>query len=290
MSNGGGYVGVNVEALNRAAVPEAARFLNSHLNDRVSSETWAAALDTPWATPQPNHGFILREDDTVVGVLLAFYSEREIAGRSESFCNLGAWCVLPDYRFQSLRLLRTALAQDGYTFTDLSPSGPVIPLNTRLGFTSLDTTTFVVPCLPRLPLGSTKVLTEIADIRPSLTADERRIFDDHQWAPAVHHVVMQRREGHCYVLYRRDRRKGLPLFATVLYASNRTVFARGAGALAGQVGVRHRVVALLVEDRVADRPAHAVELRRARPKMFRSQTVKAEEVDNLYSELCCVPW
>ena len=68
---------------------------------------------------------------TVVGAHLAFYSERTIDGRSERFCNLGAWCVLPDHRFHALRLLKALLAQDGYHFTDLSPSGNVVGVNQR---------------------------------------------------------------------------------------------------------------------------------------------------------------
>ena len=85
---------------------------------------------------------------TIVGAHLAFYSERVIDGRLERFCNLGAWCVLPEHRFHALRLLKALLAQDGYHFTDLSPSGNVIGLNTRLGFRFLDTTATAIPNLP----------------------------------------------------------------------------------------------------------------------------------------------
>ena len=79
----------------------------------------------PWKADAPNHGFMLRDGQRVVGVYLAFYSERVIAGRVERFCNLGAWCVLPEFRFHSVRLLKALLAQDGYHFTDLSPSEKV---------------------------------------------------------------------------------------------------------------------------------------------------------------------
>ena len=52
----------------------------------------------PWKVDAPNHGFMLRDGQRVVGAYLAFYSERLIAGRMERFCNLGAWYVLPEYR------------------------------------------------------------------------------------------------------------------------------------------------------------------------------------------------
>ena len=96
---------------------------------RLGRSTGRDALDVPWEVESPNAGFMLLDDDEIVGVQLAFYSERTIDGRRERFCNLGAWCVLPDYRLHSLRLLKAALSQKGYHFTDLSPSGNVIGIN-----------------------------------------------------------------------------------------------------------------------------------------------------------------
>ena len=91
---------------------------------------------------------MLLDGDRIVGAHLAFYSRADDRRPPERFCNLGAWCVLPEYRFHGLRLLKALLAQEGYHFTDLSPSGNVVGLNKRLGFEFLDTTTALVPNLP----------------------------------------------------------------------------------------------------------------------------------------------
>jgi hypothetical protein len=282
---------VQVEPISGGDIPAVATFLHTNLNSRVSAASWATALDVPWPARQPNHGFLLRGEGEVLGVLLAFYSERDINGRLERVCNLGAWCVRPDARFQSVRLLKAALAQDGWHFTDLSPSGAVVPLNARLGFQSLDTSTRLLPCLPRVPLlGRTRVVADPRRVRALLSARDRRVYDDHRGAAAAYHVVLQRPEGMSYVIYRRDRRKNLPLFASVLYASDTTVFERGATALGAHLLRAHGVLALLVESRVAGEPSRSISLSRSRPKMFRSPTLTADQVDNLYSELCCVPW
>ena len=140
--------GVRVAPINDADVPAVADFLHANLNGRVSADHWAEALDVPWEVERPNAGFMLLDEGDVVGVQLAFYSERLIEGRRERFCNLGAWCVLPDYRFHGLRLLKSALDQEGYHFTDLSPSGNVVDINSRLDFRFLDTSTVLVPNLP----------------------------------------------------------------------------------------------------------------------------------------------
>ena len=54
----------------------------------------------------------------------------------------------PGYRLHGLRLLKAVLRQEGYHFTDLSPSGNVVGINERLRFRFLDTTTALVPNLP----------------------------------------------------------------------------------------------------------------------------------------------
>ena len=117
---------VEVRPIGATDVVAVSEFLHAHLNERVPVAAWARALDVPWPVERPNAGFMLLDDGDVVGAHLAYYSERTISGRRERFCNLGAWCVLPEFRFHALRLLKALLAQDGYHFTDLSPSGSVV--------------------------------------------------------------------------------------------------------------------------------------------------------------------
>src|ERR1700751_1219007 len=117
----------------KAAVAD---FLHANFDERVP---WARSyMALPWKVDAPNHGFMLRDGHRVVGAYLAFYSERLIAGGVERFCNLGARCVLPEYRFHSVRLLKALLAQDGYHFTDLSPNKTVESVNARFKFRHLD--------------------------------------------------------------------------------------------------------------------------------------------------------
>ena len=51
-------------------------FLNKNLNKRVSGSDWARAARVPWSVDSPNHGFMLRDENDIVGVYLAFYSSR----------------------------------------------------------------------------------------------------------------------------------------------------------------------------------------------------------------------
>ena len=103
----------------------------------------------PGRSARPNHGFLLRADDRLVGVQLAFYSEREVDGESSPASATSApGASSRSTAAHGIRLLRAVLAQRGYHFTDLSPSGNVVPLNRKLGFELLDTETALVPHRP----------------------------------------------------------------------------------------------------------------------------------------------
>lgn len=286
-------MGVRVAPVMSGDVRPVAEFLHANLNSRVPVEAWARAMDVPWKVDAPNHGvMLLDETGTILGVLLAFYSEREIAGRTERFCNLGAWCVLPAHRFHSLKLLKSLLAQPGYHFTDLSPSGNVVPINKRLGFTSLDTATALIPNLPwpALP-GRRRLISRPELIRARLTGDELARHLDHAEAAAARQVLLTDGEKTCLVMFRKDRRKGLPLFGTVLYVSDPAVFRRMRRRFLGHLLVRHGILLTLAELRVVgDRPALSRLLPSHRDKMFRSDGLGPDDIDYLYSELVCLSW
>jgi hypothetical protein len=271
-----------------------ADFLHANLSSRVGVQQWERAMRPPWEGHQPNHGFLMEYRGAVVGAYLALYATRQIDGQPEDFCNLAAWCVLPAHRHQGLRLVRALLAQPGYHFTDLSPSGSVVELNRRLRFEAFDTTTALVPNLPlpRSPgSGAIRLFSDPHEVLDRLEDRERTIYEDHIGAAAAHHLVLVRGRDTCYVVFRRDRRKDLPLFASLLYVSNPALFDAGQRLVYRHLLLRHRIPFTLVEVRVSrSRPRLAIMLRSPRPKMYRSPTLAPDQIDYLYSELVCVSW
>ena len=283
---------VDVLPIRREDLDTVGVFLHFHLNSRLSASEWAQAVQVPWDIETPNHGYMLVEGGSTVGVYLAFYSERQLAGRLERFCNLGAWCVLPKHRFHSLLLLRALLAQKGYHFTDFSPSGNTVPVNERLGFQRLDTSSALMLNLPWPSIArNVRVISDHLLIEQTLNLHELKMFQDHLGAKAVRHAVIIVGDKHCYVAFRKDRRKSLALFASVLYVSDPTIFRRGIRQFARHLLLRHRVVATLMELRViGERPQGCIMLNQARPKMFKSESLQCDQIDYLYSELVCVAW
>lgn len=282
---------VDVAPITDRDVPAVATFFHQHLNDRLSVEEWARCAVPPWSVAAPNHGFLLRQGEDVVGAYLAFYSEREVAGETRRFCNQAAWCVLDEHRAHGVRLARAMLRQPGYEFVDLSPSGNVVDLNKRLGFECLDTTTVLVPNLPLPSRPGIRVLSGRAEVEAALSGRDLAVYHDHRDAAAALHFVVRVDGESCYVIARRDRRKGLPLFASVLHVSDPDVLRRAGHAPYRHLLLRHRALVTLVEPRIAGRPPRPSRRQRSsRHKMFRSNQLGPESIDYLYSELVCVPW
>jgi len=275
-----------------ADVQRVAVFLQQHLNKRIAPDSWARAVSVPWQVEAPNAGFMLVADGSVVGAYLAFYSSRILAGRTERFCNLGAWCVDPRYRLHSLRLLHALLAQPGYHFTDLSPSGNTVPVNVRMKFASLDTTTALTLNIPWPALGKKVVVTDNPDvIGRALSGSALQIYRDHVGTAAARHLLIQRGADTCYVIFRKDRRKRMRLFASILYVSNPPLLHRLQRRVGWHLLRHHGALATLSELRIVkERPSWSWLLRRPRTKMFRSEHLQARQVDDLYSELVCLNW
>jgi hypothetical protein len=280
--------GVDVVPITADDVAVVADFLRDNLNDHVP---WRlACASTPWEAMSPNHGFMLRDDHRVVGALLALYSERLVDGRPERFCNMGSWCVLPEYRSRSLSLLKALLAQDGYHFTVLTADIGPQEILAWSGFRYLDTSAALIPNLPwpAAPSG-TRISGDPDVIDATLAGSARTLYRDHATALAARHLVLTRGGQSCYVMYRESRFKDKPV-ALVLHASNPELFHRALRPLTSHLLVRRRLVATLAELAIIDhKPPLSFSVTNW-PKMYRSDTLQPGQVDYLYSELTCVPW
>lgn len=278
-----------IESADASAV---GRFLHSRLNSRVSSEAWARVVTPPWQDRAPNHGFMLLSDGEIVGAYLAVYSERSSPKGPTPVCNLAAFCVLEDHRAQGLRLIRALLAQKQYDFTDFSPSGSVVALNERLGFRRLDTATRLAANLPRPPRRGTRVTEDPATLERVLRGRDAEVYRDHRDAAAARHLLVERDGRHGYLVFRRDRRKGLPLFATPLYVGGDSDCLSAAWpGVASHLLLKHGLPATLAERRILGfLPGPGLDLRNPRAKMIRGERLDAEAIDYLYSELTLVQW
>jgi hypothetical protein len=270
-----------------------ARFLHSNLNARVSVDGWARLLLPPWdAGAVPNRGFQLVHDETIVGAYVAVYSRREFGGEPRQVCNLAAFCVLEEHRAHSVRLIRALLGQRGYVFTDFSPSGNVVAMNERLGFRHVDTAGRLVVNLPRPGRSAVRVSDDPENLERRLEGRDAQAYRDHRATAAARHVLVEADGAYAYLVYRRERRKRLPLFAVPLYAGGDRALLQRSWPLVGAHLLRRGLPVTLAERRVVGfaPPGPGRALASNRPKMFRGADVDPASLDYLYSELTLVQW
>ncbi|NEN04794.1 hypothetical protein G3T36_02820 [Diaminobutyricibacter tongyongensis] len=294
----------NVNVVNPGAAPEVkpislddameiAHFFHAQLNERVTADQWARLLMPPWEDGSaPNRGFQLVADGTVVGACAAVYSHRDIEGEGRAVCNLAAFCVLPDYRPHSVRLVRALLGQRGYVFTDFSPSGNVVAMNERLGFRHLDTAGRLLVNLPSPVPARVRVTDDPAVLSARLRGPDADAFRDHRQAAATRHLLVETDAAYAYLVYRRERRKGLPLFAVPLYVGGERDLLRMAWPRVGAHLLRRGLPFTLAERRLIgftpSGPGRTFEHNRY--KMFRDKGTDGASLDYLYSELTLVEW
>jgi GNAT superfamily N-acetyltransferase len=283
---------VEVRPIRGDDVSEIATFFHRHLNHAVTPSAWARLLEPPWRTESEEHGYQLRVNGELVGAYAAVFSRRLSRGTPQTFCNLAGFSVRDEYRAQGLLLLRAALKRRDLQYTDLSPSGNVVELNRRMGFTPLDTRTRLVVNVPRLPARRWKVSSRESDILDALHENDTRIYLDHRNAPAAEHLVVRSGDRYSYLVFRADRRKGMQLFASPLYVGgDRDLLAEAWGSVRSHILRTRRLPFFLAEERILGfRKGLGRELQNPRPKMIRGDGIDPSTVDYLYSELTLVSW
>jgi hypothetical protein len=284
--------GVSTQPITSDDAFSVSEFLHENLNSQVSAAEWKQLILPPWTHVGPNHGFQLVTDEgAVVGVYAAIYSQRDVDGITIDVCNLAAFCVLEAFRVHSLKLIRALLKQPGFVFTDLSPSGNVVAMNERLGFHCLDTATRLVVNLPYIHRRGLRLTSDPVILDRVLVGHDAVVYRDHRNARAAEHLLVEREGKYGYLMFRRDRRKGLQLFSTPLYLGGSSAVIESSWKAIRSYLLSRGLMFTLAEHRVLGfTRGLGATLANPRSKMFRGSGIHADQVDYLYSELTLVEW
>ena len=272
-----------IEPVTSESLGEFAAFLHQHLNPALSVSDWQLALSHHWGDePRPNHGFVLRDEGRVVGGIGALYASRVIGDRLRKVCNITSWCVLDDYRKQSMRLAMMLTEQPGWDFTDFSPTEVVGGVLRFLKFAPLDERQTVLLPLPWL-FASGSVIREPDKIEAQLQGVALRQYLDHKDFPWLNHLLVGEGRDWCHVIYKRGQFKGLPA-ARVIHVGSPELLARHWRRLALHLLARG-FASVHIETRKAPADLWPSRIRSGfNAKVFRSPDLGHNEVDYLYSE------
>jgi hypothetical protein len=273
-----------LEPIRDEDVPEFCKFLAENLNGTRTATAWASAFRQDWCSAKPNNGFLIRHEGRIVGGIGAIYAGRSIRGRSERFCNITSWCVLDAFRAQSMRLAMALTGQPGFHFTDLTPTEVVSKTLQFLKFKPMNERQAIWPNVP-WPFGPVRVLADPERVERVLAPDDAKAYRDHRHLPWLGHLAVGKKHEWCYVVWKRTRLKGIT-GALVLAMSDPDRFLRYRWALGGHLLLRHGLAYTRVECRLLPRPPRpCIELSGFRNKVFKSDTLTAVDMSNLYSEL-----
>ena len=188
-------------------------FWRASFRSRCPADVWRRAFEMRWAASKPNNGFMMKSGAEIVGALGAIYSDQEIDGRIERFCNMTSWYVSEPHRSRGLLLLLQLIRQDGYTFTNLSASPDVEAILRHAGFDGMSKDVYGVPHLVspvRFP-SNVRVLDSVAEMASVLPPTRRQICLDHAHCRRSTQVAIgTEQDGYCHVMFTVSRSRRVP--------------------------------------------------------------------------------
>jgi hypothetical protein len=281
---------VAVLPITEADLPSVAAFLAKGFGAKDSAGSWLRAFRQPWAEQPPNHGFMLRDGDRIVGAIGAIYSDQMVHGRRERFCNINNWYVESDFRRHSILLLSKLLAQPGLHFTNLTPRPDLVSMFLALKFRYIDDgrVTYLLNT-PRLSRRGSEVLSDADAIAASLPPDDAKVFRDHVTCTGLGQLAVgSPADGYAHVAFHKTAIKHVACI-TVLHVSAPGVLARHLPALRSHLLTRHHAPLTRIDTRLLAATAPlSVELKRAPHNMYLSRTLAPSDVSCLYTELAAL--
>lgn len=260
------------------------------IDPSLTETVWSSIFNYKWEREEDYCGYGLFDDKEIVGFLGLIFSKRMIDDNIEYFCNMTSWIVKEQYRGHSLSLLLPVLRLKYHTITDLSPSEDVIRILERFGFKELDSRVKIL-----LPTGIFRrdnsidnccISLDMNQMKGILNEKEMRIFKDHFDYPYFGHLLAYNDNSHCYVIFTIVRKTRLP-YCYIQYISNVELFSIYSRTIRSRITKAGKTRFVLVDSRLVRgiKFPFSYDLPIRFPKLYRSSSLRPEQIDNLYSEL-----
>lgn len=287
---------VTVPEVRPALQTDAERVCRFLASPYVPETAWRALFEHGWDTAriEAPAGYLLLDhasdpDGRIVGFLAAKRAERQLESGPTRVCNIGMWCILPEYRAWSIQLLLAATNEADVTYTVLTPSPGVARLLPRVGFRQLEEAKIVMPPLLQaktLFTRGARLEWEPFAVRRLLDERQRRVFDDHARHPCLQ-LFLGEADCWAHLVFKRRVKRGIAV-SELLGCDDVALLRRHLERVKLVVLRAQGTAALAADARLlgAPRPAGIV---LSRPAFFRSQTLAPAEIDNLYSQIVLLP-
>ncbi len=251
-----------------------------------TQKEWKSLFKFHWDNNQNYFGYVMCDGDKAVGFLGLLFSRRVVNDQPNNFCNITSWIVKKEYRRQSLHLLLPVLELDNQTITVLTCNAGTYFITKKLGFIDLELGQRVILPLPFLPKSkpSTNIIFDRSEIEKKLQGETLKIYYDHCNLNCFH-ILICGPEGICYLVGARTNKKSIPLLH-IHYMSAHRVFSSHVSAVSGRLCWRAKVAGLLVDERLLQGETifPSIHFSLPNPRVYKSDTLKSNDIDLLYSE------
>ena len=177
---------------------------------QLTKDKWKELFKEHWQNPENFIGYLLEEEQKVIGYLGLIFSERIIDGKKEKFCNLSSWITDPEYRKNETSLLPLLEALDlkDYTFTSFTATDRAKKIYNKLKFDVLDSRIrLVFRGSRKIKDGEGKIFFN-DEIRDYLNSVDLKIYDDHKKFNCHHVLVLNDDDNdneYCYLILKTVR-------------------------------------------------------------------------------------
>lgn len=189
----------------------------------IGVNTRKRMFQDPWSGGEDYFGYVMLDDEAIVGFLGLLFTRQPVNGPQERFCELHSWYVMDAYRKESLKLLLPALSMRKVTLLNYTPTPDVYEISKKFGFTDLETRLrLIYPLFNPFNLRRRYRLdTNLFSIQGRLSEQDKVIFHDHANLDCRHVMIIDEHSGRsCYMIIKRMRRRWFEPFARLLYVSD----------------------------------------------------------------------
>lgn len=280
---------IRVERATPADFESVLPLLERFNNPAIKREQWRTLFFPPWSCDDDLRGFVLRDVEKTTGFFGVIPSEREVAGHRERFANLTSWVTLPEHRNHALRLFQAVATIEGRTLTCMTPLTATYPFYRRFGFQDLESQIRILLPVPSPRGFAASATSDPRRIERALSGPAREVFEHHRGANC-RHLLIHDGARNCHVVF--TRKKGRRFyFAHVHGISDREMFIEKIECVRIRLALAARTPFVMIESRwlggVVPPWSRAANV--GQVPVFKSATLRAEQIDNLYSEMVLLP-
>jgi hypothetical protein len=256
-------------------------------NTTLKRANWENIFKNPWNNLEEHCGYVLIEEDKIVGYLGTLFNTRNLQGNNYNFCNVTSWIVEKEYRNQSFLLLLPLLSLKKYNITIFSPSEAAYLAYKKFGFQDFETHKRLITPIPTIKsfFENCSITNKNVSIEQSLDEKDLQLFRDHQ-SPNCTHLLITSKFGTIYMITTRVKKKNIPV-AQIHFISDLSIFNKSINIIKLRICLKLKVFLLLIDERFVkgiDIPC-SMPLKLPFPSVLKSASLNGESIDSLYSEL-----